>query len=70
MIMPSKKFKFSPYPLFSNSFETMVIAAVRAAIDERESDRVCLLLKKSRSTAMLTPGIARTSRAMRDKMGK
>lgn len=37
---------------------------------ERESDKVCLLLEKSRSTEMLTPGMARISRAMRARMGK
>jgi hypothetical protein len=37
---------------------------------ERESDRVCLLLEKSRSTEMLTPGMARISRAMSARMGK
>ncbi|KAJ7203235.1 hypothetical protein B0H12DRAFT_1225639 [Mycena haematopus] len=37
----------------------MSTAAVSAVIDERASDNVCLTLEKSRSTEILTPGIAR-----------
>lgn len=43
--------------------------AVSAVIEERESESVCLLLENRRSTATLTAGIARTSRAMRERIG-
>ncbi|KAJ7260845.1 hypothetical protein B0H12DRAFT_1217832 [Mycena haematopus] len=47
----------------------MSTAAVSAVIDERASDNVCLTLEKSRSTEILTPGIARMSRETRAMKG-
>lgn len=48
---------------------TILLDAEMACKEERVSETVCLLLEKSRSTETLTPGIARISLAMRDKMG-
>jgi hypothetical protein len=60
----------SPKPRFSHSLATTVFDADAAVIEDRESDKVCLLLENSRSTEILTPGMARMSRAMRDRIGK
>lgn len=57
-------------PCFSHSLATTVFDAEAAVIEDRESDNVCLLLENSHSTDILTPGMARMSWAMRDKIGK
>ena len=44
-------------------FRKISTDAVSAVMDDRASDRVCFKLEKRRSTEMLTPGIARISRA-------
>ena len=53
----------SPQPCFSHSLETTVLG-------DHKSDKVCLLLENSHSTAILTPEIARMFHAMRDRTGK
>ena len=46
-----------------------VVDAVSAVMEERESERVCLLLEKRRSMETRTAGIARMSRAIRKRTG-
>ena len=63
--MNSVQYNPSASPDFNHSFVMMSTDAVSAVIDDRASDRVCFKLEKSRSTEMLTPGMARLSRATR-----
>jgi hypothetical protein len=63
--MNSVQFKPSPSPAFNHSLVMMSTDAVSAVIHDRASDRVCFKPEKSRSTEMLTPGMARISRATR-----
>ena len=53
--------------LLVNSQFPIVFDAESAVIAERESDNVCLLLEKSRSTEILTPGTAKTSQVSTGK---
>ena len=58
-----------PYPRLSHSFVTIVVEADLAEGGARVSVSVCLQNEKSLLAPMLTPGIARVSRAMRDNIG-
>ena len=66
----SRQWASWPKPFLSHSLAVIVFDADSAVKEERASDRVCLLLEKSRSTKILTPGIARTSCAIRASTGK
>jgi hypothetical protein len=68
--MLSKLLIPTPKPFFSHSFTTTVFDADLAVKEEQESESVCLLLKNSYSTEMLTPRMARTSQAMQASTGK
>ena len=59
-----------PRPCFSHSLATTVFDAEAAVIDNHKSDSVCLLLENSHSTDILTPIMAKISRATRDRIGK
>ena len=62
---------FLPQGLFfSHSFAITVFDTDSAVIAEHKSNNMCLLLEKSCSTEMLTPGMAKTSQAMQASMGK
>ena len=65
----SRLFTSAPKPFFNHSFITTVFEADIAVNDERVSERVCLLLEKSRSTDILMPGMARMSLAIQAKIG-
>jgi hypothetical protein len=47
----------------------IVMEADFAVMDDLVSERVCLLLEKSRSTETLTAGMARISRATHERTG-
>jgi hypothetical protein len=57
-----------PRPCFNHSLATTVFDAEAAVIDDCKSDSVCLLLENSRSMDILTPGIAKISQVIRDKI--
>jgi len=61
ILMKSAKFIPTASPDFNHFFVPM-----SAVMDDRASDKVCFKLEKRRSTEMLTPGMARISRATSD----